>query len=53
MGAGLSLVETMRYFLATGDEFLAIEGCLSGTLGFLCTKLEQGMPFSSAVDKAR
>ena len=38
--------------LATGDRVLAAEGCLSGTLAFLMTRLEQGVPLSAAVEEA-
>jgi homoserine dehydrogenase len=48
-GAGLPLIETINYLLDTGDQISVIEGCLSGTLGYLCTKLEQNVAFSDAV----
>jgi homoserine dehydrogenase len=53
VGAGLPVIETLHYLLATGDRVTKIEGCLSGTLGYLCTELERGMPYSSAIAYAR
>jgi homoserine dehydrogenase len=48
-GAGLPLIETLNYLLDTGDQITAIEGCFSGTLGYLCTELEQKVSYSEAV----
>jgi homoserine dehydrogenase len=53
VGAGLPVIETLHYLLDTGDRVTKIEGCLSGTLGYLCTELERGMPYSSAIAYAR
>lgn len=52
VGAGLPVVATLEYLLDTGDELTAIEGCLSGTLGYLCAELERGVPYSDAVSQA-
>jgi len=52
VGAGLPVVDTLEMLLATGDRLTAAEGCLSGTLGFVMTKLEEGVPFSKAVAEA-
>ena len=53
VGAGLPLINTLDYLLDTGDQILAIEGCFSGTLGYLCTELERKVLFSEAVLTAR
>ncbi len=53
VGAGLPVIATLHYLLDTGDQVTAIEGCLSGTLGYLCTELERGVPYSAAVSQAR
>lgn len=53
VGAGLPVIATLRYLLDTGDRVAAIEGCLSGTLGYLCAELERGMSYSAAVSQAR
>ena len=52
VGAGLPVIAGLRDLLAGGDEITAIEGCMSGTLGYLCSQLEQGMKFSDAVADA-
>lgn len=53
VGAGLPVINTLRYLVDTGDEIVRIEGALSGTLGYLCSRLEDGEPFSLAVGMAR
>ncbi len=53
VGAGLPVIETLHYLLDTGDRVTAIEGCLSGTLGYLCAELERGVSYSAAVAQAR
>jgi homoserine dehydrogenase len=53
VGAGLPVISTLRYLLDCGDEVTAIEGSLSGTVGFLCTMLQGGVPFSQALAEAR
>jgi homoserine dehydrogenase len=52
VGAGLPIISTLRYLLDTGDEITSIEASVSGTLGFLCTALELGIPYSVAVSNA-
>jgi homoserine dehydrogenase len=53
VGAGLPVISTLRSLLDTGDSIQRIEGCFSGTLGFLTHQLEQGVLFSDAVRDAR
>jgi homoserine dehydrogenase len=53
VGAGLPVIATLRTLLQAGDRVTAIEGCLSGTLGYLCTLLERGISYSAAVSSAR
>ena len=53
VGAGLPVIDTLHYLLDTGDQVTTIEGCLSGTLGYLCAELERGTPYSKAVAQAR
>jgi homoserine dehydrogenase len=53
VGAGLPVIATLRYLLDTGDQVIGIEGCLSGTLGYLCAELERGVSYSAAVTQAR
>jgi aspartokinase/homoserine dehydrogenase 1 len=52
VGAGLPVVDTLEMLMHTGDRLLAAEGSLSGTLGFLMTRIEEGMRFSEAVEEA-
>lgn len=53
VGAGLPVLGTLRTLLETGDQVAAIEGCFSGTLGYLATALEDGTPFGAAVREAK
>ncbi|MFA6958711.1 MAG: bifunctional aspartate kinase/homoserine dehydrogenase I [Thermoanaerobaculia bacterium] len=52
VGAGLPILDTFAKLQDAGDRVTSVEGCLSGTLGFLMTKLEDGMPYSDAVRQA-
>jgi bifunctional aspartokinase / homoserine dehydrogenase 1 len=52
VGAGLPVMDTIAKLLETGDEVLSIDGCLSGTLGFLTAELERGRRFSQAITAA-
>ena len=49
VGAGLPVIDTFLKLVESGDRVLRIEGCLSGTLGFLLTELERGRRFSDSV----
>jgi aspartokinase/homoserine dehydrogenase 1 len=51
-GAGLPLLHTLQELIHTGDRPLRISGCLSGTIGFLCSCLDEGMPLAAAVAEA-
>jgi homoserine dehydrogenase len=53
VGAGLPVIATLRYLLDTGDRIMAIEGCFSGTLGYLCAQLERGESYATVVHQAR
>jgi bifunctional aspartokinase / homoserine dehydrogenase 1 len=52
VGAGLPVLDTFRKLVDSGDKVLKIEGCVSGTLGFLFTELGRGRKFSEAVRAA-
>jgi bifunctional aspartokinase / homoserine dehydrogenase 1 len=52
VGAGLPVLDTYRKLVESGDKVLKIEGCVSGTLGFLFTELGRGRKFSEAVRSA-
>jgi aspartokinase/homoserine dehydrogenase 1 len=51
-GAGLPVLDTLAKLKEAGDRVETILGCFSGTLGFLMTKLEDGVPFADAVREA-
>ncbi len=53
VGAGLPVIRSLRDLLDTGDHALRIEGCMSGTLGYLCAQLESGIPYSQVISEAR
>ncbi|MEC9390571.1 MAG: bifunctional aspartate kinase/homoserine dehydrogenase I [Myxococcota bacterium] len=52
VGAGLPVIDSLDILLSTGDRLHRAQGCLSGTLGYLMSELEQGVPFSVAVRTA-
>lgn len=53
VGAGLPVIGTIRYLQETGDDVIAVTGSLSGTMGYLCAQIEEGMPFSAALAEAK
>ena len=52
MGAGLPIIDTLHKLLESGDRIHRIEGCTSGTLGYLFSELQHGRQFSDVVHKA-
>jgi len=52
VGAGLPVIDTIRQLLEAGDRVFGIEGCPSGTLGFLFGELHRGKRFSEALREA-
>ncbi|MGB0133097.1 bifunctional aspartate kinase/homoserine dehydrogenase I [Dokdonella sp.] len=52
VGAGLPVISTLRDLLDTGDELIAIEGILSGTLAWLFNRYDGSQPFSALVREA-
>ena len=53
VGAGLPVVDTLQKLLDTGDEVRRIQGCFSGTLGYICSRLDERVSFSAAVQEAK
>ncbi len=53
VGGGLPITTTLRAMIDAGDRVERIEGALSGTLGYLCSRLEVGEAFSVIVDAAK
>jgi bifunctional aspartokinase / homoserine dehydrogenase 1 len=52
VGAGLPVIDTINKLTASGDKILQIEGCPSGTLGFLFSEMSRGTRFSVALQSA-
>lgn len=52
VGAGLPVLDTLRKLKESGDRVLYIEGCPSGTLGYLFGEIGRGSAFSSALRDA-
>jgi aspartokinase/homoserine dehydrogenase 1 len=52
VGAGLPVIDTLHKLIEAGDRVLSVEGCPSGTLGFLFGELGQGRRFSDALRDA-
>lgn len=53
VGGGLPILAPLRALIDTGDTVERVEGSLSGTLGYLCSRLEDGEPFSVIVGAAK
>ena len=53
VGAGLPIISTIREMIATGDTVTELTGCLSGTLGYICSQLDVGGSFSDIVKQAK
>ncbi|MFN8583634.1 MAG: hypothetical protein U0163_21980, partial [Gemmatimonadaceae bacterium] len=52
VGAGLPIIDTYHKLAESGDRILSIEGCTSGTLGFLLDQVSRGERFSVALQRA-
>jgi aspartokinase/homoserine dehydrogenase 1 len=52
VGAGLPILDTYRKLVESGDRVRRVEGCMSGTLGYLLSAVGDGRPFSEAVREA-
>ena len=53
VGGGQPVIATLRTLLDTGDRVVRIEGQLSGTLGYICRRLDEGARFSVALAAAK
>src|SRR4029453_143965 len=51
-GAGLPVLDTLSKLHDAGDRIETIIGCFSGTLGYIMTSIEDGVPFADAVRQA-
>jgi aspartokinase/homoserine dehydrogenase 1 len=52
VGAGLPFIDTLQSLIRSGDQPKTFGGILSGSLSMIFGLLEDGVPFSSAVEKA-
>lgn len=52
VGAGLPVLHTLHALLDSGDRLHRIDACLSGTLGYVTSELDNGRPLSAVVRKA-
>jgi aspartokinase/homoserine dehydrogenase 1 len=52
VGAGLPIITTLRDLIHTGDDVLAIDGILSGTLAYLFKSFDGSRPFADLVREA-
>lgn len=53
VGAGLPVIENLQNLLNAGDELVAFNGILSGSLSFIFGKLDEGLSLSAATQMAR
>lgn len=53
VGAGLPIIHALRSMLETGDQIISLKGCFSGTLGYVCSQMESGIPYAQAVSDAK
>ena len=53
VGAGLPVIDTLQGLLNAGDELLAFEGILSGSLSYIFGELEAGTALSEVTAKAK
>jgi homoserine dehydrogenase len=53
VGGGQPVIATLRYLLDTNDPPERIEGQMSGTLGYICARMDEGAPFSQALAEAK
>jgi homoserine O-acetyltransferase/O-succinyltransferase len=53
VGASLPVLDTLKNLVRTGDRVRAVEGSLSGTLGFVLSETARGNPLSLAMRWAK
>jgi homoserine dehydrogenase len=49
VAGGQPVLAALRYLIDTGDMISSIEGQLSGTMGHICRRLDEGFSFSEAL----
>jgi aspartokinase/homoserine dehydrogenase 1 len=53
VGAGLPILTTIQDLIDSGDQFLKVEGVLSGSLSFIFNSFKKGSSFSGIVREAQ
>jgi len=53
VGAGLPTIVAMQRLVSSGENVRRIKGAFSGTLGYICTGLQEGKRFSDVVSTAK
>ena len=53
VGAGMPIIQTIKDLQRSGDVIHAISGVVSGTMTYLFSKLEEGVPLDRIIRKAR
>ena len=53
VAAGLPVINTLQDLILSGDKVIRIEAVLSGSMNFIFSEFEKGMPFSEVVRLAK
>lgn len=53
IGAGLPIIRQLKDLIFAGDKIIELEGCFSGTLGFLFSEMDKGKSFSECLLEAK
>ncbi|HSJ69550.1 MAG TPA: bifunctional aspartate kinase/homoserine dehydrogenase I [Anditalea sp.] len=53
VAAGLPVINTLQDLIVSGDQVIRIEAVLSGSMNFIFSELEKGIPFSEVVASAK
>lgn len=53
VAAGLPVINTLQDLILSGDKVIRIEGVLSGSMNYIFSELEKGIPFSEVVAQAK
>ncbi|KEO74980.1 bifunctional aspartate kinase/homoserine dehydrogenase I [Anditalea andensis] len=53
VAAGLPVINTLQDLIVSGDQVFRIEAVLSGSMNFIFSELEKGIPFSEVVAMAK
>ncbi len=53
VAAGLPVISTLQDLMLSGDQVIKIEAVLSGSMNYIFSELENGLPFSEVVKEAK